>query len=214
MDASALLSASLSPVASERDHATSQLAHYQTNDTAQYLLSLSRALQDPSTPSHIRNAAGLAIKNALFARESLRQDEYAARWKAIDSLTREKVKNDALHTLAAVDKGARNVAGQVVAAVAAIELPAGLWNGLIAQLLQLVGQADNSGLRQATLQAIGYICESIVRLRPFAGRTDLAETGIARGAIERDPDCRGPGRTQGGGEVGTPWRGARLLISV
>jgi hypothetical protein len=31
-----------------------------------------------------RNAAGLAIKNALTAREAARQEEYASRWKGLD----------------------------------------------------------------------------------------------------------------------------------
>lgn len=162
MDASLLLSATLSPDQATRENATQQLAHVLGTNPAQYIQSLSHALADPGTQSHIRNAAGLAIKNSLSARESARQEEYANRWKSLDQDTREKLKADAIATLAAQDKGARNVAGQVVAAVAAIELPAGLWNTLIAQLLELVGRADNSDLRQAALQAIGYICEGIV----------------------------------------------------
>jgi importin subunit beta-1 len=163
MDASALLAATLSPNAAERENATAQLTHFLSSNPSQYLVSLSHSLADNSAPSHIRNAAGLAIKNSLSARETARQDEYANRWKSLDLSTRDQLKVDALATLAASDKGARNVSGQVVSAIAAIELPAGLWAGLIAQLLEFVGQSDNPGLRQATLQAIGYICESIVR---------------------------------------------------
>lgn len=161
-NASELLQASLSPLQTERENATAQLTQFLTSNPSQYLISLSNSLVNNATPSHIRNAAGLAIKNTLSARESSRQEEYALRWKALDSQTREKLKADALASLAATDRGARNVAGQVVAAIATIELPAGLWNGLIANLLELVGHSDNTGLRQATLQAIGYICESIV----------------------------------------------------
>lgn len=161
-NASELLQASLSPLQTERENATAQLTQFLASNPSQYLISLSNSLVNNATPSHIRNAAGLAIKNTLSARESSRQEEYALRWKALDSQTREKLKADALASLAATDRGARNVAGQVVAAIATIELPAGLWNDLIANLLELVGHSDNTGLRQATLQAIGYICESIV----------------------------------------------------
>jgi importin subunit beta-1 len=164
MDASALLAATLSPNQQERQHATTQLTQYLDSNPAQYLTTLSHALGDSQTPSHIRNAAGLAIKNALSARETQRQDDYATRWKQLEQGTRDKLKQDALATLAAPDKGARNVSGQVIAAIAAIELPLGSWNTLISQLLEFGGRADNSGLRQATLQAIGYICESIVSL--------------------------------------------------
>lgn len=166
MDAASLLSATLSPDQNERQHATSQLEQYLDSNPSQYLVSLSHSLSDQQTPSHIRNAAGLAIKNALSAREVQRQDDYAQRWKQLESQTRDKLKQDAVQTLAATDKGARNVSGQVIAAIAAIELPLGQWNSLVGQLLELVGRADNSGLRQATLQAIGYICETIVSLKP------------------------------------------------
>ena len=164
MDAAALLNGTLSPTASDRKAATAQLLHFQSTSPAQYLLSLSAALASAATPSHLRNAAGLAVKNALSARDSARQEEFAANWKALPEPTREQLKQQVLATLADQDKAARSVSAQVLAAIAAIEIPAALWNGLIPQLLQLVGQPDNAGLRQATLQTIGYICESIVRL--------------------------------------------------
>lgn len=165
MDVTSLLSATLSPTQQEREQATLSLTQFLSSNPRQYLTSLSSALAAPATPSHIRNAAGLAIKNALSARETPRQEEYAQRWKQqLDQQTRDQLKQEALTTLASEDRGARNVSGQVVAAIAAIELPAGMWNGLIPSLLELVGRQDNSGLRQATLQAIGFICESIVSL--------------------------------------------------
>jgi len=167
MDANAVLSATLSPNQQERQAATEQLTQLLSSNPSQFLLTLSHALAEPQSPSHIRNAAGLAIKNALSARETPRQEEYAARWTSLDPSTRDKLKHDALATLDAQDRGARNVSGQVIAAIAAIELPAGLWNNLIAQLLELASRGDNPNLRQATLQTIGYICEGIVSSRDF-----------------------------------------------
>lgn len=208
MDTIALLSATLSPVGQERVSATDQLASILQANPAQYLQSLSHVLADPATPSHLRNAAGLAIKNSLSAREAPRQEEYAARWKALDPQTRDRIKLDALTTLGAADKGARNVAGQVVAAVAAIELPLGLWNDLISRLLELVGSNDNSGLRQATLQAIGYICESIVSslifvLGPLETDAPIPqpETGSTRVSVQRDLDGSCSRGKEGGNEV-------------
>lgn len=163
MDASAVLAATLSPHQQEREQATEQLAHLLSSNPAAYLDALADTLAGEQQPSHIRNAAGLAIKNALTARETPRQEEYANRWKNLDLATRDKLKHGALATLASTDRGARNVSGQVVAAIAAVELPAGLWTGLVGQLLELASRADNPSLRQATLQTIGYICEAIVR---------------------------------------------------
>ncbi|GAA5883022.1 hypothetical protein JCM1840_004096 [Sporobolomyces johnsonii] len=191
MDANAVLAATLSPNQQERDAATDQLTQFLSSNPAQYLLALSHALSDAQTPSHIRNAAGLAIKNALAARETARQEDYANRWKSLDPATRDKLKHDALATLAAADRGARNVSGQVIAAIAAVELPAGLWNGLIAQLLELASRADNPGLRQATLQTIGYICESI-KPEVLAAQSNEILTAVVQGARkeETSPDVQ------------------------
>lgn len=57
------------------------------------------------------------------------------------------------------------VAAQVVSAIAAAELPQGHWSEVINILLQFVNHQENTNLRIATLQAIGFICESIVRFR-------------------------------------------------
>lgn len=198
MDVNAVLAATLSPTQQERESATSQLQSLLASNPSAYLVSLSHALAADATPSHIRNAAGLAIKNALTAREAPRQEEYAARWKGLDPATREQLKQEALATLASSDRGARNVSGQVIAAIAAVELPAGMWSGLIGQLLELAGRGDNAQLRQATLQTIGYICEGIVSpdrssacyqlVSAQAERSLLpAETRNSRRAIERDP---------------------------
>lgn len=59
------------------------------------------------------------------------------------------------------------VAAQSVAAIATVELPVGQWPELIEILLGFVNNASNTPLRIATLNAIGYICETIVRLLFF-----------------------------------------------
>ncbi|GAA5858585.1 hypothetical protein JCM8547_001375 [Rhodosporidiobolus lusitaniae] len=185
MDASAVLAATLSPNQQDREAATGQLTQFLSSNPAAYLDALADTLASDQAPSHIRNAAGLAIKNALAARETARQDEYAARWKNLDPATRDKLKHGALATLASADRGARNVSGQVVAAIAAVELPAGMWTGLIGQLLELASRNDNPSLRQATLQTIGYICESI---KPdiLAAQSNEILTAVVQGARKEE----------------------------
>lgn len=48
-----------------------------------------------------------------------------------------------------------------MAAIATVELPNAQWPELVELLLSFMGQS-NVNLRVATLQAIGFICESIV----------------------------------------------------
>ena len=60
---------------------------------------------------------------------------------------------------------ARHTAALALAKVAAIELPAKQWQDLVPTLLQNMGvQPPNSGLKQATLASLGYICEEMGRL--------------------------------------------------
>ena len=57
------------------------------------------------------------------------------------------------------------MAAQVVAAIAAVELPHEQWPELIGSLLGFVNNPQSApNLKIATLQAIGFICESIVCL--------------------------------------------------
>jgi importin subunit beta-1 len=65
-------------------------------------------------------------------------------------------------TLGSPSTKAGGFASQVVAAIAAVELPDNQWPDLIEVLLGFINNPDNTNLRIATLQTIGFICEAIV----------------------------------------------------
>ena len=67
-----------------------------------------------------------------------------------------------LTTLGTAELRAGVVTAQVVAAIAAIELPLGQWEDVIRLMLHSLQTTDNTNLKQCTLQAIGFVCESIV----------------------------------------------------
>ena len=69
----------------------------------------------------------------------------------------------ALKALASPAAKVGQPAAQFVAAIAAIEFPVAQWLNMIEILLGFMNDQANTPLRVATLQAIGYICESIVR---------------------------------------------------
>lgn len=98
----------------------------------------------------------------IHLQESARQQEYSNRWLALDQDTKGKIKQDSLMTLGSTTQRAGGVAAQVVSAIAAVELPAAAWPDLIELLLSFVNNPDNVNLRIATLQTIGFICETIV----------------------------------------------------
>lgn len=70
-------------------------------------------------------------------------------------------------TLGSPQQKAGNYSSQVVAAIAAVELPHNQWADLIEMLLNFVNNQSNTNLRIATLQTIGFICEVIVCLSLF-----------------------------------------------
>jgi importin subunit beta-1 len=73
-----------------------------------------------------------------------------------------KIKNDALLILGSSSQKAGTFASQVIAAIAAVELPVNQWGVLIEMLLGFVNTQTNINLRIATPQTISFICESIV----------------------------------------------------
>jgi importin subunit beta-1 len=82
---------------------------------------------------------------------------------ALSADTRQKIKEASLITLASPQPRAGAVAAQVVSAIAAVELPVNQWADLVEILLGFINTSDDTNLKIATLQAIGYICETIVR---------------------------------------------------
>ena len=102
-----------------------------------------------------------ASKHRL-SKDTSRQQDYANRWLGLAADTRNTVKNNALVTLGSASPKAGAVAAQVVSAIAAVELPAAQWMEVVEVLLRFMDNAENTNLRIATLQAIGFICETIV----------------------------------------------------
>jgi hypothetical protein len=87
----------------------------------------------------------------------------------------------------------------VVAAIAAIELPNNDWQDLITSLLGAINSGDVN-TRVATLQCIGYICETIVRGQHlhFDYLTDPPYPSVTRhleAPVKRNSYCGGPRRS-------------------
>ncbi|MBW0462236.1 hypothetical protein O181_001951 [Austropuccinia psidii MF-1] len=187
MDAATLLANTLSPDPTLRSNATNQLETASREHFAPYLDSLLSVLISTDQPSHIRNAAGLAIKNALTSREVIRNEELIQRWKSVPDQIRIKVKDGLIRMLGDDQRPVRQVSGQAIAAIGAVELPLGMWSGLISQLLQIINTPESGvSLRQATLQAIGYLCESTLP-EVLAAQSNEILTAVVSGARKEEP---------------------------
>jgi importin subunit beta-1 len=151
--------------ASVRQQAEESLKQFQEQNFAGLLLSLSRELSAEDKPADSRRLAGLVLKNALDAKEAARKEEYTQRWIALDVAAKKQIKAALLSTLGSMTTDARHTSAQVIAKVAAIELPRNEWPELIATLLSNMGPPgaaeQPAQLKQSTLEALGYVCEEI-----------------------------------------------------
>jgi importin subunit beta-1 len=124
-----------------------------------YLVTLVQELANEEAQGPVRAAAGIALKNAFTAREYARLHDLQEKWVQQDLETKKRVKDLTLQALASSTAQAGQAAAQVVASIAAIELPREQWPELMPSLVRNVGEGGDH-LKQASLTTIGFICES------------------------------------------------------
>ncbi|KAJ1834510.1 karyopherin Kap95 [Coemansia sp. RSA 2711] len=180
-----ILGGTLSPDANIREQATRALESAENENFSQYVLSLTQELANESAQPPVRSAAGIALKNALTAKDETRQEQHSQRWLQADEGVRGQVKQGVLVTLSSENRQATTAAAQAIAAITATELPQGQWQDVIATLLQNV-TSSNTGLKIASLQTIGFICESI---SPdiLAAQSNTILTAVVQGANSEEP---------------------------
>lgn len=74
---------------------------------------------------------------------------------------KQQAKANLLAALDATEQDVRHTSALVVAKVAAIEIPKGMWQELIPLLLKNSDNQAPVGVRHASLEALGYICEEL-----------------------------------------------------
>ncbi|CAO1615921.1 unnamed protein product [Parajaminaea phylloscopi] len=186
MNAAEVLGNTLSPDATVRAAAEKALEDASRDNFPTYVAMLASEMANDGTELPLRTAAALAVKNAVTARDGARQEEYAQRWLALPEESRNDVKAKALGTLGTANEGIGRNAAQVVASIAAIELPAGSWQELISQLLAAIKDQGNERLRQSALQAIGYVCETTVS-GVLSAQSNEILTAVVHGARKEEP---------------------------
>ncbi|KAJ1971490.1 karyopherin Kap95 [Dimargaris xerosporica] len=185
MNVAEILANTLSPEQQIRQDATAKLEMAAAENFAGYTVALVQELVNEQNPSHVRTAAGIALKNTMTAKDMQRQEEMAKQWMSIEAATKQQVKQATLQTLASSDLRAGTAAAQVVAAIAGIELPLQEWGDLIKNLLSFM-ETDNTNLKQSTLQAIGFVCETIDP-EILATQANEILTAVVQGARKEEP---------------------------
>jgi importin subunit beta-1 len=139
----------------------------------------------------VRFAAALTLKNAFTFQEASRLQEVKDKWLTQIPLdVKSTIKSLILKTLSTTDQRAGQGAAQVIAALAAIELPHNLWPELMPTLVENVSNGTPSQ-KQASVTAIGYLCE-------WSGDGDLRDvltqhsnailTAVVQGARKEEPN--------------------------
>ncbi|ORY86291.1 karyopherin Kap95 [Protomyces lactucae-debilis] len=186
MDVGQLLSNTLSPDAQLRLSATEQLEAAARDHFDQYMMLLSTQLANEQAASHIRNASGLALKNALSAKDFRRREENQGKWQNLPEQTKAQIKQATLFTLNSNDSKAGQSAAQFIASIAAIELPLQQWPELMTSLVSNTAPESAQHVKQASLQAIGYVCET-VDPEVLASQSNAILTAVVQGARKEEP---------------------------
>ncbi|RMD41056.1 hypothetical protein DV735_g4067, partial [Chaetothyriales sp. CBS 134920] len=172
-----------------RGDAEQQLKQAEEQNFSEYLSILSSELGNNASSQPVRQAAGLALKNAFTAKDFNRLRTVQGRWlQVVSPEIKDKVRKIALQTLHAPGLAAASAA-QLIAAIAAIELPRYEWPDLMTTLVSNVAEGD-SNVKQSSLTTIGFICESEdMDLREtLVGQSNAILTAVVQGARKEEPD--------------------------
>lgn len=189
MDVNQVLLNTFSADASTRGAAEQQLTNAADSNFSEYVITLVRELANEEAQGPVRAAAGIALKNAFTAREFARLHDLQEKWLRLDEETKKHVRDLTLRALASNNSQAGSAAAQVVASIAAIELPRNLWPGLMPSLVQNVGEGGDH-LKQTSLTTIGFICESQdAELRAsLAQHSNAILTAVVQGVRKEEPN--------------------------
>lgn len=125
-------------------------------------------------------------QQAYLLQDLQRREEYQQKWQNLPVQIKQPIKDATLQTLHTSDGKAGQSAAQFLAAIAAVELPAGQWPELMDRLVSNVNESTPAQVKQASLQAIGYICEN-VDPEVLSTQSNQILTAVVKGANKDEP---------------------------
>ncbi|KHJ96355.1 HEAT repeat protein [Oesophagostomum dentatum] len=166
-----------------------------TRDFPAFVKELSVILRSEECQPFARQAAGLQLKNVLYAKEEERRAQYLNRWLALPVDVRNQVKVLVVQTLG-TEPFRPSIAAQCVAAIACAELPSGRiayppftehWPDVIDALrTSVTNPASSSSLKESSLETLGYICQDI-DAAVLEQQSNSILTAIVQGMRKEEP---------------------------
>jgi len=127
----------------------------------QLIRTLSEVFYHGGNSAVCRQQAGVQLKNFLYTNDESLRSQYEERWLAMPEDVRLATKQNVLGALG-TESFRPSAAAQCVQMIAVVELPRGMWPGLVSTLVQNVtNPASTEMMKESTLQAIGYICQDV-----------------------------------------------------
>ncbi|XP_054282000.1 importin subunit beta-1-like isoform X2 [Macrosteles quadrilineatus] len=156
-----ILEKTVSPDKNELEAAQSYLEQAAQTNLPEFVKTLSDVLHHGGNSPVARMAAGLQLKNTLTSKDQTVKLQYQQRWLAFPEDVRLYIKKNIVGALG-TENNRPSSAAQCVAYVAVAELPAGQWPDLISLLVNnVISGGSTEMMKEATLEAIGYICQDI-----------------------------------------------------
>jgi importin subunit beta-1 len=188
-DITAILTTSQSHDLAARQAAETQLRVAEESNLAGFLTGLASELGNDQKPPETRQLAGLILKNAVTSKDEARKAELQQRWLSIDGGTRNVIKQHVWGALGSELKEIRHTGAQAVSKIAGAEIPHKQWPDLVSGLQANVADTNaRPGLRQATLEALGFICEEVTPEHLTDTEVNAMLTAIFSGMRKEEPD--------------------------
>eukprot|EP00466_Bigelowiella_natans_P016435 jgi/Bigna1/47819/estExt_Genewise1.C_190028 len=132
-----------------------------------YMHGLCECMQNRKLPPNSRHLAGIQLKNTIDSRAEQKRQQLQQRWLNLPAPKRSDLRLKMLNALNLPEKPLWDIAAQVVAKVARIEIPRDLWPGLMKQLVQVSSDSkSNDSLKEACLTTMGYVSEEVCEEYP------------------------------------------------
>uniref|UniRef100_A0A7S2R3W5 Importin N-terminal domain-containing protein n=1 Tax=Rhizochromulina marina TaxID=1034831 RepID=A0A7S2R3W5_9STRA len=163
MDLSQVLSQAQSADHATRTQAEAFLSNAERDQTAPFSLALVGELANQTQNVHVRQLAGLQLKNIVAAKLEEYTEEKRQRWLGtVDAESKGHIRNTLLQCLLDSEEVVRHTAAQCIGAIASVDIPAGAWPTLVGGILECVTAAEvPETSKQAALEACGYMCETL-----------------------------------------------------
>jgi len=181
-----ILEKTVSPDKAELERAQQFLEQAAQQNFPEFVKALSDILYHGGNSPVARMAAGLQLKNTLTSRDTTVRATHQKRWLDFPPEVKEHVRRNILAALG-TENNRPSSAAQCVAYIAIVELPQGQWADLISVLVNnVIGSGSTEIIKEASLEAVGYICQDI-EPEVLAARSNEILTAIIHGMKRDEP---------------------------